>query len=251
MQAFITSALECPRCKKNEFALFKERYRFVCFCLDGRCLSLDKEASLAKKNGRPIPESGMAETGAQRYHLGRSYHEAVLSKWIGGKEEHRKVSEWLKNQKPFLVVLGSPGTGKTYLAAALLNHLFEKGEEVGYVTHRKFIEEIHFAIQNGHTQHSVLPRYCEKKYLIIDDLGSATCTEWQQEMILELIDRRYSEKQKTIITSNFNKIELKQKLGDRTASRLLDLKNELLEFWSTDRRSDVDFDPEKHWTDKD
>jgi DNA replication protein DnaC len=61
-------------------------------------------------------------------------------------------------------------------------------------------------------------------------------------MILELIDRRYSSKMKTIITSNFKPEELKQKLGDRTASRLLDNGNEILQFWSTDRRTDSGYE---------
>lgn len=208
---------------------------------------MDKEASLAKKNGNPMPESKPLQTGAEKFHLGRAYHQATLAKWIGQPDQHEIVSKWLTNQKPFLTLLGSPGTGKTYLAAAILNYLFDKGQEIAYITHRRFIEEIHFAMQDGKTQHSVLPRYSEKKYLIFDDLGSATCTDWQQEMILELVDRRYSDKQKTLITSNFTKDDLRIKLGKRTASRLMDIQNEVMEFWSTDRRTDPNFDPEEWW----
>jgi IstB-like ATP binding protein len=244
IQAFTTKAFACPRCKKSLFALFKEHFRYVCYCLEPACLTADRDASLAKKRGdAPKPK----ETGAQKFHLGRTFHGAVLSKWIGDDKDKKRIQEWMTNAKPFLLVMGSPGTGKTYLSAAVLNFLHDGGNELAYVTHRRFIEEIHHAMQDGKTQHSVLPRYADKRFLILDDLGSATCTEWQQEMILELIDRRYGDKAKTVITTNFNKDELRLKLGPRTASRLLDSHNEVMEFWSTDRRNNPKFDKEEWW----
>jgi DNA replication protein DnaC len=132
--------------------------------------------------------------------------------------------------------MGNPGTGKTYLSASILNLLFEKKEEVFYTTHRRFIEEIHKAIEEGKTQHSVIDRLSYKKYLIFDDLGSSKCTEWQNEMVLELIDRRYSNENKTLITTNLNKKQISDILGERTASRIFDKKNETLEFWAKDQR---------------
>jgi DNA replication protein DnaC len=247
VQAFSTTAFSCPRCKNHEFALFKERDDFVCFCLDKNCIQLQREASLAKMHGRPIKET-LKGTGAEKFHMGKTFNDAVLSKWIGEKSHHASIMEWTTNKKPFLTVLGSPGTGKTYLSAAMLNYLHEQGKNIEYLTHRRFIEKIHAAMQDGKTQHSILPRYADAEFLILDDLGSATCTDWQQEMILELIDRRYSDKAKTIITSNLNKDELRIKLGQRTSSRILDNNNQIIEFWNiTDRRSTPGFDADEWW----
>jgi chromosomal replication initiation ATPase DnaA len=255
VQAFTTNQIECPRCKKNAFALFKEKFRYICFCIDSKCLSLDSEAGKAARREKKQRETernskGLETTGAEKEHLGRIYHNAVLSKWIGNETNHKLISDWLTNKKPFLVLLGAPGTGKTYLAAAILNYLFDEKKEIAYTTHRRFIEEIHHAIQSDRTQHSVIAKYHDKTYLILDDLGSATCTDWQQEMLLELIDRRYAAKMKTIFTSNLSKELLKSKLGERTSSRLLDINNEILEFWSTDRRTDPTFD-QNAWYNRD
>ena len=242
---FTTTALQCPRCKKNEFSLLQEPFshRYVCFCANLECTIAEKNISLEKGTYA----QKLKKTGAEHFQVGRAYRNAVLSKWIGSQKHHEAVSSWITNKKPFLTILGAPGTGKTFLTAAILNRLFSLREEVAYVTHRRFIEEIHHAMQEGKTQHAIIPRYSDKKFLILDDLGSANCTDWQQEMILELIDRRYSNKDKTIITTNYSKEELKARLGARTASRLLSVDNEILEFWDIDRRTDPGFDPEKFY----
>ena len=246
VQAFQTKTFACPRCKGNTFALFKEKYRHVCFCLDAKCLKVDSDASKAVLHGKPVKDF-KKETGAEHFHLGKLFHDAALSKWIASSDEHKRVQSWISNDKTFFLAMGTQGTGKTYLSAGILNILYDTNVEVYYTTHRRFIEDIHRSMQNGKTQHEVIPKYSEKKFLIFDDLGSATCTEWQQEMLLELIDRRYSNKEKTVITTNLNKDELYQKLGKRTASRLLDSNNEIMEFWSTDRRSTPGFDSEQWW----
>jgi DNA replication protein DnaC len=222
----------------------QQPHRITCYCVVDNCLREDAKASAEIKRTSKKQEK---QTGSEKFGMGRAFRNSHLAQWIASEADHRRVLDWITNDRLFITVLGHPGTGKSYLSAAILNFLYEAGREVAYVTHRKFIEEIHFAMQDGKTQHSVMPRYSEKEFLIIDDLGSATCTEWQQEMLLELIDRRYANKAKTVITSNFNKQELYKKLGDRTASRLLDKHNILIEIWTKDRRLDQEFDVGDFW----
>jgi DNA replication protein DnaC len=188
------------------------------------------------KAREPERENNRIVSGAERFRMGSSYYDANLPSWISPPEFQKKVSDWFRNSKPFLVVTGGPGTGKTYMSAAILNYFFDQKREVFYTTHRRFIEKIHLDIQEGRSQHCLIDYYCEKDILIFDDLGAAVNTEWQQEMILELIDRRYSDKKKTVFTSNLNKKQINDKLGFRTASRMFDHNNEFFEVQSPDRR---------------
>ena len=55
-------------------------------------------------------------------------------------------------------------------------------------------------------------------------------------MLLDLIDKRYSFKKKTLITSNLNKDQLYEVLGNRIASRILSKENHFLEIWQDDQR---------------
>lgn len=235
----------CQRCKGTLFHICKDGDDWVSLCGNGDCMKQESDASkeIAREEYNKRKEKnefGQIMTGAEKFRMGSSYKNACLAKWVAAPQAHEKVSSWLKNYKPFLVVMGNPGTGKTFLSASILNLLFDDKCEVFYTTHRRFIEEIHRAIEDGRTQHSVINKLADKKYLILDDLASGTCTEWQQEMILELLDRRYSDSLKTLITTNLNKEMLTESLGVRTASRLFDQKNSFLTFWGNDNRQDQD-----------
>jgi DNA replication protein DnaC len=238
--------IPCNRCKGTIFHVCLDGDDWVSFCGNETCLRSDSDASkaiardeYAKKIERN--ENGQLMTGAEKFRMGSSYKHACLAKWLAPSQLQGIVNSWTKDYKPFLVVMGNPGTGKTYLSASILNLLFERKEDVFYTTHRRFIEEIHRAIESGKTQHSVVEKFADKKFLILDDLGSATCSDWQQEMILELIDRRYADKSKTLITTNLNNNDLKEVLGERTASRILDQRNALVNCWTTDKRQDPEF----------
>lgn len=236
----------CYRCKGTLFHICRDGDDWVSFCGNGDCMKEDSDASkeVAREEYRKRKEKnefGQIMTGAEKFRLGSSYKHACLAKWIASQPAHDKVSAWLKNLRPFLMVLGNPGTGKTFLSASILNLLFDDKQEIYYTTHRRFIEEIHRAIEEGKSQHSVTDKISYKKYLIIDDLGAATCSDWQQEMLLELIDRRYSDGLKTLITTNLNRKTIVESLGERTSSRLFDQNNSILEFWGNDKRQDSDY----------
>ncbi len=243
--------IKCERCGGNEFGIFEtplsRECEFRAYCCDADCKNkrwceIEERKRIDEKNLWEEQERKRKEiSGAKKFDLGNEYENANLSKWIARACTHEHVLNWLTNERPFFVFMGNPGVGKTYLSAAILNYLDEKGDNVFYTTHRRFIERIHKSIEDGKAQMESIDRISEVKFLIFDDLGSATCTEWQQEMILELIDRRYSKNLKTLITTNLDEKKIQDKLGRRTASRLLDVKNSKLCLWAEDNRMNIDF----------
>ena len=175
------SPILCPRCNGMEMHIWKDGDDYCCFCANSDCLKLDADASKAierenKANKHPT------ETGAKAFRLGSAYLNAILTKWIAKDAEHAAVSKWLKNNSPFLVVIGNPGTGKSYLSAAVLNYLYESNSDVAYTTHRRFIDEIKMGIQSGEKrEHEIIWKYAQKRTLIFDDLGSSRGTEWKKK----------------------------------------------------------------------
>lgn len=213
----------------------------IIFCMEKDCLKADSEASKAKRRERLEKEQargpkGTIISGAENYRLGQLYANACLANWEASAAEMTKVTNWLKNDQPFLILQGVPGTGKTFLSAAILNWLFDAKYEVMYTTQRRFIEAIHQGMQKEETQHHTIGKFAFKHFLIFDDLGAGTNTEWQQEMILELIDIRYSRKSKTFFTTNLTEQQIENQLGYRTASRLFDKANVKIEFWKVEDR---------------
>ncbi len=119
---------------------------------------------------------------------------------------------------------GPPGSGKTLLAAITLQELMLKYAQPGkYIDlSRTFFQRMRSTFDRTDDSYGsagqIVDRLISVPFLVIDDFGTQRNTEWESEMLYNLIDSRYSEEKVTIITSN---ISLKQYLasdrGDNSA----------------------------------
>lgn len=207
----------CPRCKKNFGFVFFHLNGNQYFCGDYECLQSD--ATYGKKNDKSIKIEEPRDASTL-YGLGTRYYNASLSKMIQSTQTTGQLLNWLKSPKNMLFIRGVPGTAKTYFCAAAANWLLEKGQEVRYINNRRFFENIQYAIGQGQNQFYSIDKISQAKFLIFDDLGSSSCSEWQVEMVLDLVDRRYSSQLPTIFTSNLSEKIILEKLGERTHRRL-------------------------------
>lgn len=241
-----TYPIGCPRCKGHNVNLAKDGNYFIVFCQNQDCLKADSEASKSQARKYYLTQQerdnrGLVITGAKKYNLGKLYENACLSKWTAPQKCQSIVNNWINNQNPFLVCTGGTGTGKTFLCSSVLNYLYEKHKEVEFTSHRQFIQRIQEYINDGKGQYQFIKKIADKEWLIFDDLGSAANTCWQQEMILELVDMRYSNQKKTLITTNLTPDEMVDCLGERVFSRLFEKNNMKIELWTADRRIEYDY----------
>lgn len=110
----------------------------------------------------------------------------------------------------WLVVYGSPGTGKTHLCEALTRHLLNQKVPVLFMLSSHLWEYCGAVArkQNDATDYESRRRWVANiPILIIDDLGRERETEAVQEYRFEILDARYRRAQErdsgqTIITSN-------------------------------------------------
>lgn len=174
----------------------------------------------------------------KHFDLGGRFQGSCLSNWHVNEQMLNVVHGWMKNPKGFLNFLGCTGAGKTFLCASLLNYFWESGEEIWYISCRRFIQKIQYAIGENQNQYYEIQKISEQKILIFDDLGSSTNTDWQKEMILDLVDRRYESRLPTVFTSNFSEEMIKKELGFRTHSRMINTKGHItIQKWDADLRS--------------
>jgi DNA replication protein DnaC len=66
-------------------------------------------------------------------------------------------------------------------------------------------------------------KYAHARLLMLDDLGAAKSSEWTEEINFRLINHRYENQLPTILTSNVLPGELMNRVGDRVASRLVEM----------------------------
>ena len=60
-------------------------------------------------------------------------------------------------------------------------------------------------------------------YLIIDDFGVQRGTDWEMEMLYDLVDARYADERLTVVTTNKPVSEIQQLSDGRIYSRLVEM----------------------------
>lgn len=150
-----------------------------------------------------------------------------------------------------LYIFGGIGTGKTYLAAAIMrSHLENIEPEYNGCAYRidenlypKFVcvPELLLEIRrtfsdNANDESTVIDKYTNANLLVLDDLGVEKTTDWALQTLYIIINRRYSEPDKiTIVTSNLTLDSVSRLLNERISSRLKGM-CKIIELKGKDRR---------------
>lgn len=126
------------------------------------------------------------------------------------------------------VMYGPSGTGKTLLSCILLNELMLRRARPGRFVNlsRKFFQQLRDTYSQDSEHYGqtwqILEHLCNIPYLVLDDFGVQRGTEWETEMLYDLIDARYGEGNFTIVTTNQSRSELEDS-GGRVFSRLVEM----------------------------
>ena len=142
-----------------------------------------------------------------------------------------------------LFLIGPPGTGKSLLAAMILNELIlTAGLSCRYVKiSRDFFQQLRATFNNdsGSSTETVFNDIARQDILVIDDFGIQSDSEWEQRMLYDLVDARYEAELPTIITSNIDLDAVKNLFKGRIYSRLTEMLH-IVEFFSVrDYRQDM------------
>ena len=127
-----------------------------------------------------------------------------------------------------LILSGSYGTGKTHLAAAIINELLKTKNVVGaFVVVPDLLKAIRksFDEKDNKDIKQLFDTVKKSELLVLDDLGSEKSSDWVREQLFILINSRYENMLPTIITTNLSMSELAEEnvLGRRIVSRLCEM----------------------------
>ncbi len=159
-----------------------------------------------------------------------------------------QVRRWAARDdaRPFLLLSGSVGVGKSHLAKAAAIWMAEHGYRVTFRTARGILSEIKASFDHTLGEPSTAEvewRFQNAGVLVVDDLGAEYVTAWGASSLEGLLMVRYERELLTIITSNNDLAGIADAQADRhgrLVSRLSDvMRTSYLEMSGEDWRSRV------------
>jgi DNA replication protein DnaC len=125
------------------------------------------------------------------------------------------TGRWILEHRNVLIT-GSTGVGKTYVACALGQQACRQGYRTLYRRLPRLFQELALARADG-TYPTLLARLARIDCLIIDDWGLGTVTDLQRQDLLEVMEDRDAARS-TVITSQLPREEWHTFLGDPTVA---------------------------------
>jgi DNA replication protein DnaC len=124
---------------------------------------------------------------------------------------------YLERPEGGVFICGPNGAGKTMLAAAILNELaLTQRIAASYESAPKLLRFIQSGFKD-HTADDRLDALLDVELLLIDDLGTEHKGGWNEQTLFELIDTRYKQGRRTLITANIRRKDLSKRLASRIA----------------------------------
>jgi DNA replication protein DnaC len=139
------------------------------------------------------------------------------------------------------MLLGTVGTGKTHLGTSMLQAVIRQHALAGlvglYATAGSIIRDVKATFGNcGRTEADVYADLIRPDLLVIDEVGVQHGTDFERQVLFEVINGRYEKIKPTIVVSNLGVTELRQCLGDRAVDRLRDKSGIVVVFrWASAR----------------
>ena len=131
----------------------------------------------------------------------------------------RDWAEDFSEDSPSLLFRGPTGTGKTHLSLAIAKAVAEQGATVLYGSVQRLLRQVereHFGKEDGDS----LARFGTCDLLILDDLGTEFASPFYTAALYDILNERILSGRPTILSTNLNGDQLRERYGAQIASRI-------------------------------
>ena len=146
---------------------------------------------------------------------------------------YSKIKEWCEKIKETkyknLVISGATGVGKTYLSECICNEFLKKDMIINFHTAFSLNNVFYkYATTFGSEKIEILDDILKCDVLFIDDFGSEPKMKNSEEYFYALINERTLNQLVTIISTNLSPLQILDRYGERTFSRISNKANSLM-----------------------
>jgi DNA replication protein DnaC len=203
---------KCPKCGGSGWIIV-EREEFSgaerCDCADaGRSARLEELAQIP-----PL----YAEASLENFVLPADNRIAFdqLSRVVNDVRMY--IREYPGPDRPGLLFLGEPGTGKTHLAVAALRAILKKGFPGIFFDYQNLLDRIRssYDAASGASDKEAYRAALESPVLLLDDLGAHRVSDWVEDIVTSIVTFRCNHRKTLIATTNLPDPDA----GDRVVER--------------------------------
>ncbi|WP_338560540.1 ATP-binding protein [Acinetobacter sp. KS-LM10] len=128
----------------------------------------------------------------------------------------------ISGHSPNLLLIGTPGTGKTHLSASILRNILHNSvKSARYFTSAEIAQKMMDTwSDSSHSEKELIDHFSSFDLLVIDEYGLHDRHEKRLEMVHKVLYSRYDNMKSTLLISNLTLQRMKQDLGIRLWSRL-------------------------------
>ncbi|MEE2786658.1 MAG: ATP-binding protein [Myxococcota bacterium] len=217
----------CPRChgKGYIFTTDEVGYRIARQCV---CTDLDRRVALFNEALLP---SRYADATFGRIHIDE--HAADM------KRARARAWRFVREYEPGMAGLlfhGPTGTGKTHLSIAVLRYLIlERGVRAVFREFMHLLSDLRAGFGDRGRAEALMSPLVTVPVLVIDELGKGRGSDWELNVLDELISKRYNAERTTLFTTNYplettaepnaqkGFESLQERIGHRIHSRLMEM----------------------------
>lgn len=131
-----------------------------------------------------------------------------------------------EDEKPWLAIYGTVGTGKTHLAVSAFRALASKHANGHYTTAAEIVRRIMESWNPGAkpSTSQLIDAYARMDMLLIDELGRTKgVPEKAEQVLFEIVEKRYRDMKPTIFVTNCGEHELDRVIDGAIYSRMKQL----------------------------
>jgi len=120
------------------------------------------------------------------------------------------------------IFCGKPGTGKTHLAVGVALQVMGKGRCAMFTTVQRAMRRVKDTFRKGaeESESEAIAMLTYPDLLIIDEIGVQFGSEFEKNLMFDILNERYEKRRPTLLLSNLTVQEVKAFLGERIYDRL-------------------------------